>query len=108
MVDLASPILGAFQDNLNDAFGAEMGWIFGHLLILLVIIILWQVWSNRKHIQTQSGWSKSTLSEMAILAIITLIQVVIYVNSFTFPMVESLGLAITSTLILRWFVNVLN
>ena len=108
MVDLASPILGSFQDNLNDAFGDDLGWVLGHSLITLAIVMTWAAWTNRNHIQTQSGWSRSTFREMAILAMLTLLQVVIYVNNFTFPIVESLGLAIAATLILRWFVNVLN
>ena len=39
MVDIASLILGDFQDSLVDVFGSSFGWLIGHLIVLSLSLI---------------------------------------------------------------------
>ena len=39
MVDIASLILGDFQDSLVDVFGSSFGWLIGHLIVLSVVTL---------------------------------------------------------------------
>ena len=39
MVDVASPVLGGFQDSIVDAFGATAGWWVGHLLVVGMVAL---------------------------------------------------------------------
>ena len=40
MVDVASMILGEFQDSLVGVFGSSFGWLIGHLIVLSVLTLV--------------------------------------------------------------------
>lgn len=107
MVDIASMILAGFQDDLVSAFGASIGWVFGHIiLIFLLISILWII-QNREHIISESGWGYPNLMDISVIIMLTVVQYVIYVNLFDFPSTASGGLSIFWALTLRWHILVL-
>ena len=40
MFDLASTILGTFQDDLVSVFGDSIGWAVGHAILLVTLVAL--------------------------------------------------------------------
>lgn len=107
MIDLASLVLGSFQDSIESAFGASFGWLIGHMIILLFIIMLIWIIQNRNHIASDSGWGYPNLIDISVIISITLSQYFIYVNFLGFPSTASWGLAIFWTMTLRWHILVL-
>ena len=107
MVDLASPLLGGFQDTLEAAFGSEWGWVAGHVIVLSLAALSVLMIRNRDHIMTQSGFGKSDMADAAGLLALTGVQYVIYTGSMDFPASTSLVLGIIGALSLRWMVLVL-
>ena len=65
MVDVAAPVLGGFQDNIVDAFGATAGWWIGHLLVVGILALSMVALQNRHHITNHSGFGRSTLMDAA-------------------------------------------
>ncbi len=108
MLDLASMVFGDFQDNIIATFGEDIGWLVGHLLLLGIAATLWLSWSNRDHIRTQSGWNKSTLTDLATIGALTLAQYVIFTGTFGFPIIASIGLAFAFSLCFRGLINTVN
>ena len=107
MIDIASLILAGFQDNLVSAFGDSLGWIIGHMiLILLLILILWII-QNRERIIRESGWGYPNLVDVSVILLLTVSQYVVYTSLLDFPSTASWGLAIFWALTLRWHVLVL-
>jgi len=108
MLDLASIVFGDFQDNIVSTFGNDLGWLVGHALLLGTISLFWISWINREHIQTESGWNKSTLFDLATIAALTLVQYAIYTGNFGFAATASLGVAFVGSMTARWLINVVN
>ncbi|MBV03834.1 MAG: hypothetical protein CML45_05520 [Rhodobacteraceae bacterium] len=107
MIDLASLVLGSFQDSIESAFGASFGWLIGHMIVLFSILLLIWIVQNRNHIASKSGWGYHNLMDLSVIAFITLAQYFVYVNLLNFPSTASWGLAIFWTMTLRWHILVL-
>ena len=107
MIDIASLVLGSFQDTMVTAFGSTFGWIIGHIIVLMLLIsILWIV-QNRNHVLNESGWGRSNLQDVSVILILTGTQYVIYTNLLEFPGAASLGISLFVTMSLRWHILVL-
>ena len=107
MINIASLVLGNFQDTIVAAFGGTIGWIIGHAIVLsLLLSIVWII-QNRSHILNESGWGYSNLKDISVILLLTGSQYLIYVNLLAFPGAASLGLAIFWTMTLRWHILVL-
>ena len=104
MVDVASPVLGSFQDNIIDAFGATTGWWVGHLLVAGILALSVVALQNRHHIANHSGFGRSTLMDAAVTLALTAVQYSVFTGSFGWPGGISLSLSIISALALRWHV----
>ena len=107
MVDLATPVLGGFQDSLEVAFGHDWGWVVGHAIVLSIAALLVMMVRNRDHIMTESGFGKSHMVDAVGVIALTAFQYVIYTGSLDFPASTSLVLGILGALSLRWMVLVL-
>ncbi len=107
MIDLASLVLGSFQDSIESVFGASFGWLIGHMIILLFTLMLIWIVQNRNHIASKSGWGYPNLMDISVIILITLSQYFVYVNLLDFPSTASWGLAIFWTMTLRWHILVL-
>ena len=104
MIDLASPVLGGFQDSLDAAFGASVGWIAGHLIIVGSVALVVLAIRNRDHIVNQSGFSRDTIVDFSATTVATAILFAIFANTFGWPGAPALALAVVSALSLRWHV----
>ena len=107
MVDIASLILGNFQNTIVAAFGSSFGWIMGHIIVLLLVLSILLIVQNRHHVLNESGWGYSNLKDISVILLLTGSQYLIYVNLLAFPSAASLGLAIFWTMTLRWHILVL-
>ena len=104
MVDLASPVLGGFQDSLDAAFGASIGWIAGHLILFGALALVTLAIRNRDHIVSQSGFSRETLVDAAATATATIILFAIFTNTFGWPLAPALAISLAAALSFRWHV----
>ena len=102
MVDVASPVLGGFQDNIIDAFGATAGWRVGHLLVVGILALSVVALQNRHHIVNHSGFGRSTLLDATATLALTAIQYSVFTGAFDWPEEVSLALGIICALTLRW------
>jgi hypothetical protein len=99
--------LGTFQDSIESAFGSSLGWIIGHLIVLFsTLSIIWVI-QNRDHIARESGWGYPNLIDISVITLLTVTQYLVFVNLLNFPGTASWGLAIFSTMALRWHILVL-
>ena len=102
MVDVASPVLGGFQDNIIDAFGATTGWWVGHLLVAGILALSVVALQNRHHIANHSGFGRSTLMDATATLALTAIQYSVFTGTFDWPEGVSLALGVICALTLRW------
>jgi len=102
MVDMASPVLGGFQDSIVDAFGSTAGWWVGHLLVVGVLALSVVALQNRHHIANHSGFGRSTLMDATSTLALTAVQYSVFTGTFAWPEGVSLALAAICTLTLRW------
>ena len=107
MVNLASIVLGDFQDSLSSAFGSTMGWIAGHLILVLMISITALGIREREHIMKYSGLNVRMATDSFTILILSIVIFWIYTNSFDFEAGPSIALAATTSLSLRWMVTIL-
>ena len=63
MVDVASMILGEFQDSLVGVFGSSFGWLIGHLIVLSVLTLVILSIRNRDHIISESGYGSRNFAQ---------------------------------------------
>ena len=107
MIDIASIVLAGFQDSIESAFGPSLGWLIGHIIVLfLILAIIWAI-KNRKHIASESGWGYPNLIDISVITLLTVTQYLVFINLLNFPGTASWGLAIFSTMSLRWHILVL-
>lgn len=107
MVDIASWILGDFQDSLVDVFGSSFGWLIGHLIVLSVVTLAILSIRNRDHIINESGYSSRNLAQALAVVGMTAFQYVVYTGSLGFPPTTSFILGIFGALSALWMINVL-
>ena len=87
-------VLAGFQDTLVSAFGASLGWIIGHMIVLFLgLSIIWVI-KNRNRIAKESGWGYPNLMDIFVIVLLTVLQYLFYVNLLYFPSTASWGLAI--------------
>ena len=107
MVDFAALVLGGFRNDIVAVFGETAGWIIGHTILLIFAALAVVAVKERAHIMHYSGLGrKFSVDVLSILFLIAL-QYYIFTESFDFSAGASLGLALTSSLSIRWMVQVL-
>ena len=89
MVDVASMILGEFQDSLVDVFGSSFGWLIGHLIVLSVLTLVILSIRNRDHIISESGYGSRNLAQALAVVGMTAAQYVVYTGNLGFPSTTS-------------------
>ncbi len=107
MVDLASTILGGFQDDLVTLFGETLGWIIGHSIIAIIFAVIVLGIRERNHVIENSGIGKNEAFDFGVFLLLTFALHHTFTNTFDFDSMASLGLGIVSALSLRWMVTVL-
>jgi hypothetical protein len=107
MVDIASLVLAGFQDSIESAFGPSLGWVIGHAIVLFFTLSIIWIIQNRDHIVNKSGWGYPNLIDISVITLLTVTQYLVFVNLLNFPSTASWGLAIFSTMALRWHILVL-
>ena len=107
MVDVASMILGDFQDSLVDVFGSSFGWAIGHLIVLSILTLVILSIRNRDHIITESGYGSRSFAQALAVVGMTGAQYVVYTGSLGFPPTTSFILGIFGALSALWMINVL-
>jgi len=108
VVDLASPVLGGFQDMIVEAFGATAGWWIGNILVVGILVLSMVAIQNRQHIVDNSGFGRGTLLDITVIIVLAAFQYGIFTGSFGWPEDVSLALAVISTYTLRWHIVILD
>lgn len=107
MLDIASVVLGGFQDDLSSTFGDSIGWAVGHAILLIFLGVLFFGIRGRDHIINHSGVGRSEALDLGVFLLLTLSLYYINSSMFDFELGASLGLAAAASLFLRWMVTVL-
>ena len=107
MFDLASAILGTFQEDLVSVFGDSIGWIVGHAILLTTLVIMVFAIRERDHVIKNSGIGRSQAIDFGTFLLLTLALFYFYSAVCGFAMIPSLIIAATSSLSLRWMVTIL-
>ena len=107
MIDIASMVLGGFQDDLVLAFGDSMGWAVGHLILVTIAGLVVLGLRERDHIVNHSGMGRKQASDGMATLILAILLYYIYASTFEFDPTASVAISVTSALSLRWVVTVL-
>lgn len=108
MVNVADPLMGEAYDTLVRAFGADVAWVLGHLAILAVLATLISVMRNWSKISEGAQLSRSHALDAFAIVLFTAIQTHYFSTTLAWPLSQAALIAVSSTLSLRWCVNVLN
>ena len=107
MLDLASTILGSFQNDLVSVFGESIGWFVGHVILLATLLGMVFAIRERDHVINHSGIGRSQAIDLGVLLLLTLVLFYFYGTVCGFASAPSLILGATSSLFLRWMVTIL-
>ena len=107
MLDLASTILGSFQNDLVSVFGESIGWFVGHVILLATLLGMVFAIRERDHVINHSGIGRSQAIDLGVLLLLTLVLFYFYGTVCGFASAPSLILGVTSSLFLRWMVTIL-
>tara|TARA_B100000686_G_scaffold88132_1_gene94870 strand:+ start:3282 stop:3608 length:327 start_codon:yes stop_codon:yes gene_type:complete len=107
VIDIASIVLGGFQEDLVSAFGNSMGWAVGHLILLVTIGLLVLGLRERDHIINHSGFGRKQARDGIATLSLTIILYYVYTSTFDFDPTASVAISVASSLSLRWMVTVL-
>ena len=102
--DLASTILGTFQDDLVSVFGESVGWFVGHVILLTILGGMVLAVRERDHVVKHSGLGRSQAFDLTIFILLTLALFYFYSTVCGFATAPSLIVGATSSLFLRWMV----
>lgn len=106
-MNVASVLLGDFQDSLVDVFGSSGGWLMGHAIVLSMVALIVLSIRNRDHIVNESGYGREHFSQATAVVLMTGLQYVFYTGSLGFPGTMSMVLGVTGALSALWMINVL-
>ena len=107
MFDLASTILGTFQDDLVSVFGDSIGWAVGHAILLVTLVAMVFAIRERDHVIKNSGISRTQVIDLGTFLLLTLALFYFYSAVCGFATIPSLIVGATSSLSLRWMVTIL-
>ncbi len=107
MLDLASTILGSFQNDLVSVFGESIGWFVGHVILLAALLGMVFAIRERDHVINHSGIGRSQAIDLGVFLLLTLVLFYFYGTVCGFASAPSLILGATSSLFLRWMVTIL-
>ena len=107
MFDLASTILGTFQDDLVSVFGDSIGWVVGHAILLATLVAMVFAIRERDHVINNSGLGRSQAIDFGTSLLLTLALFYFYSAVCGFATLPSLIIGVTSSLSLRWMVTIL-
>ena len=107
MFDLASTLLGSFQDDLVSVFGDSVGWFVGHAILLMTLVALVIAIRERDHIINHSGIGRREALDFGTFLLLTLALFFFYSSVSGFPFAPSLAIGAASALFLRWVVTIL-
>ena len=107
MFDLASTILGTFQDDLVSVFGDSIGWAVGHAILLVTLVAMVFAIRERDHVIKNSGIGRTQVIDLGTFLLLTLALFYFYSAVCGFAPIPSLIVGATSSLSLRWMVTIL-
>ena len=107
MFDLASTILGTFQDDLVSVFGDSIGWAVGHAILLATLVAMVFAIRERDHVINNSGLGRTQVFDLGTFLLLTLALFYFYSAVCGFATIPSLIVGATSSLSLRWMVTIL-
>ena len=107
MFDLASTILGTFQDDLVSVFGDSIGSAVGHANLLATLVAMVFAIRERDHVIKNSGIGRTQVIDLGTFLLLTLALFYFYSAVCGFATIPSLIVGATSSLSLRWMVTIL-
>jgi len=105
--DLASIILGTFQDDLVSVFGDSIGWFVGHTILLATLAAMVFAIRERDHVIKHSGFGRSQAIDLGTFLLLTLVLFYFYSTVCGFATAPSIFVGATSSLFIRWLVTIL-
>tara|TARA_B110000014_G_C20001450_1_gene518952 strand:- start:75 stop:401 length:327 start_codon:yes stop_codon:yes gene_type:complete len=105
--DLASTLLGPFQDDLVSVFGDSLGWFVGHAILLVTLVALVVAIRERDHVIKHSGIGRGHALDFGTFLLLTLVLFFFYSSVSGFAFAPSLAIGVVSALFLRWAVIIL-
>jgi len=108
MVNVADPLMGGAYDTLVSAFGADVAWALGHMAILAAITALISVMRNWSKISEGAQLTRGHALDAVAVVLFTAIQTQYFTTALAWPFSQAVLIAVSSTLSLRWCINVLN
>ena len=100
-------IMGGFQEDLVTVFGANLGWLVGHLIIVGVLALSVITIRDGEKILKHSGMGREMALDIAIFLILSLFLYYLFTSTYSFESTPSIFLAGASSLFVRWMVRVL-
>ena len=105
---MAGPVMGGAYDTLVNAFGTDVAWVLGHMAILAVITGLISVMRNWPKISQGAQLTRGHALDAVAIVLFTAIQTQYFTTALAWPFSQAVLIAVSSTLSLRWCINVLN
>ena len=107
MFDLASIVLGSFQDDLVTVFGDSLGWAIGHAILLSALYLIVLAIGGREHALKHSGIGWKQAKQGLTLLSLTVFLFYIFTSVFGFQIIASVALAGPTSVFIGWMVTVL-
>ena len=108
MVNLAQPLMGGLYETLSGAFGNQIAWLVGHVIIIAAGFGLVTLARNWSHIVDGAKLERGHSVDILLFTIVTGFQIQIYSSDLGWPLFASILIASTFTISLGWCVKVLN
>jgi len=107
VIDLAAPVLGSFQVSLDSAFGNDLGWAIGHIVLVSALAASIYAVRERNHIIAHSGVDKQLAFDAAATLLLTLVIYWVFTAVFGFASGASVGLSFVTAISTRWMITIM-
>lgn len=101
-MNLASTLLGPLYELYITALGESVGVIVSYVTLLGLASLIWWSLANRDSIISGLDLRGATIGNVILLLILTFVIYFVASDHLGFPMVGSLTVAISSTLLFHW------
>lgn len=98
----AATLLGPLYDLYVAALGENIGGVVSYATLLGLVALVWWCLANRDDIVSGLDLRVGTIGNMVVLILLTFVIYVVASDNLGFPMVGSLTVAVSTTLLFRW------
>ncbi|DAC50499.1 MAG TPA: hypothetical protein HA340_03555 [Candidatus Thalassarchaeaceae archaeon] len=106
-MNLAATLLGPLYDLYIAALGESVGIIVSYVTLLGLASLIWWGFANRNDIISGFDLRGATIGNMVLLFLLTFVIYFVAFDYLGFPMIGSLTVAVSSTLLFHWTISTL-